>query len=70
MNQTGLSPQEVRSVLQKMMKRGYITYYTIGDFRGQGLLNLEIKNVNEVLNRLNVQRTQTEIFTILRYDKI
>ncbi len=70
MNETGMTYQQTRTVLQKMMKRKYITYYTIDDFKGQGLSNIEIKNVNEVLDRLQLNNPHTDVYTILRYDKV
>ena len=62
--------QQTRTVLQKMMKRKYITYYTIDDFKGQGLSIIEIKNLNEVLDRLHLNNPHTDVYTVLRYDKV
>jgi hypothetical protein len=70
MNETGMTYQQTRTVLQKMMKRKYITYYTIDDFKGQGLSIIEIKNLNEVLDRLHLNNPHTDVYTILRYDKV
>ncbi len=70
MYQTGMTHQEARTTLQKMMNKNYITYYTIDDLKGQGLSKVELKDINEVLNRLSIQKTQTLVYSILRYDKV
>ena len=70
MTQTGMTYQETRTILRRMMDRDYITYYTIDDFKGQGLSQLNIQNVTEVLNRLDLQKARTLTYSILRYDKV